>query len=159
MLQDIKFGERTWRIILSIAVLTLGSCGPVDEFQAKSKARSAVAATLADPGSAQFRNLRTSRVHSEQGSALHSVCGEVNSRNHFGGYVGYQPFLYVLQRARSPAEQASDSMGVWREGEVIIIAEPHHCGHLVDFARLCRDGSLLTDDEINRASPNVCGGF
>ena len=41
---------------------------------------------LNDPESAQFRNLEL---------AGDAVCGEVNAKNGFGGYVGFQPF-YAL---------------------------------------------------------------
>lgn len=46
-------------------------------------AKERVAAEMKDPGSAQFRGL-------ERFDGL--VCGEVNARNSYGGYVGFQPF-------------------------------------------------------------------
>ena len=48
--------------------------------------RSQVAALLKDPGSAQFSNVRLVRG----GMAL---CGQVNSKNSFGGYVGAKDFV------------------------------------------------------------------
>ncbi len=47
-----------------------------------------VKATLKDPSSAQFRNVRT-----YHGSGAPVVCGEVNSKNGFGGYGGFQRFV------------------------------------------------------------------
>lgn len=44
-------------------------------------------AVMKDPDSAQFRNTRI--VQGKGGDAL---CGEVNGKNSFGGYIGYQPF-------------------------------------------------------------------
>ena len=41
-----------------------------------------------DPISIQVRNL----IHNDKDS----VCGEMNTRNAFGGYVGFEPFVAVL---------------------------------------------------------------
>jgi len=46
-------------------------------------AQSRVAAELKDPSSAQFRNVE---------QVGDRVCGEVNARNSFGGYAGFQQF-------------------------------------------------------------------
>lgn len=70
------------RIFYSCATLLLSGCGSglLDE------ARKEVAAQLRDPESAQFRNLKdyTEKI----------VCGEVNAKNGFGGYVGFSEFIY-----------------------------------------------------------------
>ena len=42
---------------------------------------------LKDPSSATFRNTRVYHA------ITHVVCGEVNSKNSFGGYIGYQRFV------------------------------------------------------------------
>lgn len=47
-----------------------------------------VAQRLRDPASRQFRNIRNPF------GGL--VCGEVNARNGFGGYTGFQPFFAVF---------------------------------------------------------------
>jgi len=41
-----------------------------------------------DPGSVQFRNIFVSRS-----AGVPVVCGEVNAKNSFGGYGGYQRFF------------------------------------------------------------------
>lgn len=46
-----------------------------------------VAARLADPDAAQFRNMRKAKFD--------DVCGEVNGKNRFGAYVGFEPFVAV----------------------------------------------------------------
>ena len=43
---------------------------------------------MRDPGSAEFRN---SRFYSGSGTAV--TCGEVNAKNAFGGYTGYERFI------------------------------------------------------------------
>ncbi len=48
-------------------------------------AREAVKGQLRDPGSAEFRGLRLADQN--------TVCGEVNAKNGFGGYSGWQSFV------------------------------------------------------------------
>ena len=43
---------------------------------------------MKDPASAQFRNVRLRPYGSGQ-----VVCGEVNAKNSYGGYVGFVPFV------------------------------------------------------------------
>lgn len=52
----------------------------INEVRYQSLAREMVTAALKDPASAQFRNQR-------------GLCGEVNSKNSFGGYAGFQRFI------------------------------------------------------------------
>lgn len=52
-------------------------------------AKKEVADQLRDPSSAQFRNLQT--VRQQDGTV--AVCGQVNSKNAFGGYGGFQDFV------------------------------------------------------------------
>jgi hypothetical protein len=56
-----------------------------------SDARQAVSASMIDPHSTQFRNLR--KIGPD-------ICGEVNAKNRMGAYVGYTPFLYRLNQSR-----------------------------------------------------------
>jgi hypothetical protein len=50
------------------------------------KAEDAVREKLRDPSSAQFRNVRLNSLSSSE------VCGEVNAKNAFGGYIGFVRF-------------------------------------------------------------------
>ena len=52
--------------------------------------QAAVIDGMKDPGSAQLRNLVAYDLSDGQGRA---ICGEVNGKNAFGGYVGFQPFF------------------------------------------------------------------
>ncbi|NNU59725.1 hypothetical protein [Ochrobactrum soli] len=45
-----------------------------------------------DPVATQVRRLRPSDKFEG------SVCGEVNTKNQFGGYVGFKPFRYIIDR-------------------------------------------------------------
>jgi hypothetical protein len=63
-----------------------------------------IAGRLKDPESATFRNVFVSRL---SGTPL--VCGEVNAKNSFGGYVGFQRFvsggeLQVIESDMAPSE-------------------------------------------------------
>lgn len=57
-------------------------------------AKQAVEARLRDPGSAEFRNVGVywpvRSVKTPQ-----AVCGEVNGKNGFGGFTGYQAFVWL----------------------------------------------------------------
>ena len=56
--------------------------------QAVDAAKQVVANSLKDPNGAQFRNVRLARYL--DGNV---VCGEVNGKNSYGGYVGFSPFV------------------------------------------------------------------
>ena len=57
----------------------------------KSIVESGVRQSLKDPQSAQFGQMYAS----EDGETI-TVCGLVNSKNSFGGYVGMKPFMGAL---------------------------------------------------------------
>lgn len=53
-----------------------------------------VSYNLRDPATAQFRNIHGSNVIDKNGVRESFVCGEVNSKNLVGAYVGYTPFIF-----------------------------------------------------------------
>lgn len=57
---------------------------------------------LNDPLSAQFRNVRKSDRHD------FVVCGEMNAKNRYGGYVGFQKFWIHVELKEATFEK-SDS--------------------------------------------------
>jgi hypothetical protein len=57
-----------------------------------AKGQEAVASTLKDPSSAQFRKVFFHMAKIE-GKNVPMSCGEVNSKNSFGGYNGYQRYI------------------------------------------------------------------
>lgn len=59
----------------------------LNDEELKRKATDLIARGLLDPDSAKFQNVRVVNKF--------LVCGEVNAKNQFGGYVGYQPFFYI----------------------------------------------------------------
>lgn len=91
--------------VVAASALLMAGCQPsVSEIE---KAKEAVADKLRDPGSAQFRNVKEGDLTSN----LNPVCGEVNGKNAFGGYTGYQRFItnnegrIIYLETQWPAEQ------------------------------------------------------
>lgn len=72
-------------IVAGLIAVALAGCGkePTPE-QLKAfkevKAQGAIKQLLKDPDSAKFQN-------------MNGMCGEVNSKNSFGAYTGYQKFI------------------------------------------------------------------
>ena len=59
---------------------------------------------LKDPGSAQFRNVKV--YH----GVAPVVCGEVNAKNSFGGYIGFQRFISGGTIQVLESDMATDEM-------------------------------------------------
>lgn len=57
----------------------------------KAAAQERVKQVLKDPDSAQFRNMYLAVQETPEPST--AVCGEVNSKNSYGGYAGYTQFV------------------------------------------------------------------
>lgn len=85
------------KILLALVIpLVLAGCKPSEE-KAISLAKSEVAANLKDPASAQFRNVKVSKMtDAEDGRVIAVVCGEINGKNGFGAYAGFHPFFVEL---------------------------------------------------------------
>lgn len=54
--------------------------------------KSAMSYNLKDPSSAQFRNVRAADVTLQDGKKERRVCGEINGKNSYGAYVGFEWF-------------------------------------------------------------------
>lgn len=68
-----------------------------------ANARTQIADSLKDPDSAKFRNVRFIQ---HEGGAL--ICGEVNAKNAYGGYVGYTKFLSDSKESEIYDESSRD---------------------------------------------------
>ncbi len=74
------------------------------------RGKESVKAKLKDPDSAQFRNIFFNR--SKDG--IPTTCGEVNSKNGFGGYIGFQKFISVGRpEGTFLQEEVSDFENTW----------------------------------------------
>lgn len=80
------------KVLLGLAVAALSGCAPEQqplspEEHVLERGKLAVAERLRDPGSARWRNLRVRRGY--------ALCGQVNGTNAYGGYGGFEDFVYV----------------------------------------------------------------
>lgn len=74
---------------------------------------------LRDPKSLQLRKLKLNSTETV-------ICGEMNAKNGFGGYVGYVPFLHVLGTENvSLAERKPDNPAF--EELIKIVFRQHGC--------------------------------
>lgn len=76
----------------------------------KIRAERAVRELLRDGRTAEFRNVDVKRTEND----VRYTCGEVNAKNAFGGYGGYQRFI-SLGQATFLQEQVDDFEPVWRQ--------------------------------------------
>lgn len=72
-------------LAVAFASALVSGCGKSDdtainEIKLQRVVQGFVLANLKDPGSAEFRNQK-------------GMCGEVNSKNSFGGYAGFQRYM------------------------------------------------------------------
>ena len=58
--------------------------------------QSAMSYDLYDPSAAQFRGVRAAMVTLQSGATVRRICGEMNGKNQYGAYVGYEHFSGVL---------------------------------------------------------------
>ena len=74
-----------------------------------SNGQESIKSQLKDPESATFRN-----VHFYSGGGTPVVCGEVNARNGFGGYTGYERFVAAGTVISAVESQVEGGLGpVW----------------------------------------------
>jgi hypothetical protein len=72
---------------------------------------------LKDPDSAKFKNLSISKKYPW------IICGEVNAKNSYGGYVGYERFIAFLDR-----DSKSTVANVTTDPDLIRSDWPDYCG-------------------------------
>lgn len=82
-------------LALSACVAEVASKQPFTPTAAQiEEAKYYVSYNLRDPATAQFRSIRGSNAVGKNGVRESYVCGEVNSKNLVGAYVGYTPFIF-----------------------------------------------------------------
>lgn len=96
--------------LLLMASVTTGSLVPRPAEQAGiERAQAMIAEKMKDPEAARFRNVE---FNPETGVA----CGQVNMKNAFGGYVGYQDFIVKGDFALTRGEAAASLQPLFDEG-------------------------------------------
>jgi len=110
--------------LAAAAALTLGACKPAPReaiivdpddalFDDLYPAKQQMKVLLSDPDSAKYENVAAYKTQIDEGKPpLYSFCGMVNSKNQFGGYVGYQRFVATAKLAMVETEY-SDFGDVW----------------------------------------------
>ena len=99
-----RFNMRKFVIAAVAAVLALSGCMSdagqtvsVEKLQLSpaelAQVQQAVKNNMKDPGSAQFGPYVAFIATMKNGETHRVVCGYVNGKNSFGGYVGQQPFM------------------------------------------------------------------
>ena len=86
----------------ALSFLSIAACsGHVEDNYGKSVvvAKSKLIEMLKDPSSAQFQNVLAFPFVTNDGTQVFYFCGEVNSKNGFGGYAGYQRFIATIEGA------------------------------------------------------------
>lgn len=106
-------------IFFTLAAIVLAGCGKSEEEKAITLVKSDVSNHFKDPSSTMFRNV----VSVDRGNSQWAVCGEVNAKNGFGGYVGYIQFYGETQIYEStmvaissiPSSPEENAMWAYRE--------------------------------------------
>lgn len=80
-------------LLATTAPLIVKAQIPVDDTAAyTAAAREHYRRVLKDPDAAQFRNLFVAEYTTKYGTKITILCGEVNAKNSYGGYVGFRSF-------------------------------------------------------------------
>ncbi|WP_440940009.1 hypothetical protein [Immundisolibacter sp.] len=103
------------RTHLLAPLILLASFAATADNSLEREAMNAVTQGLRDPDSANFRNVETVTYTTPTGGRVPYVCGEVNAKNSFGGYVGFRRFYVAnvggeLRADIEPAEREDRSV-------------------------------------------------
>ncbi len=90
---------------LAVGLMVASTHVAAQEQSEIAAAKEVAARDLKDPASAQFRDLRVDGT----GDKLR-LCGEINGKNSYGGYVGFKKFAVAANTAM--IEPAPDSYGI-----------------------------------------------
>lgn len=89
--------------LVTIAIVALFGCSSKFDGGVAPKIHAPLLSSLKDPESAQFRNERL--------TASGALCGEVNSKNSFGGYLGFKH--YILAGPGANYIEDAGVLGIW----------------------------------------------
>jgi len=98
--------------VIFILCSTTLIAGDAREIAWIEKGKEAVRSKLKDPNSAQFKN-----VYFHRGAdGIPVSCGEVNSKNSFGGYTGFQKFVSAGKSELTFLQsEVSDFGSTWKQ--------------------------------------------
>lgn len=112
--------KKFFAVFLAVCLMAEAYAGPQDAYDKTTdwkkigwmqKGMEATKGMLNDPDSAKFRG-----VYFHQGAdGAPMTCGEVNSKNGFGGYAGFQKFVSAGSTDLTLLErQAEDFSAIWK---------------------------------------------
>ena len=78
-----------------VLIAVMSSFAVSSRSDAISFAKDAISSMLKDPGSAKFDSVHFNQLIKEKDHVAGYVCGYVNGKNSFGGYVGSTRFLVL----------------------------------------------------------------
>ena len=87
-------------VLLPVLVILSGCTAKIDEALVE-QVKADVISDLRDPESSKFRNISYVGENFADERVL-TVCGELNSKNGYGAYVGYAPFSGISSQEGSP---------------------------------------------------------
>lgn len=93
-----------------VAIAATASAADAKETVWVERSKDAVKAKMKDPNSAQFRNVYFSRS-----GGVPVACGEVNAKNSYGGYRGYQFFIAAGDSLTVLESEVSDFKALWQQ--------------------------------------------
>jgi hypothetical protein len=92
---------KTGLAVLALAVIALAGCKNGDRAaKYETLAKQAVANKMKDPASVQWRHVRTN-IFSETTESMAFVCGEMNAKNGYGAYDGFESFVVHMHDEQS----------------------------------------------------------
>lgn len=98
-------------LLMTSLAVSPGQLAPLDATPTE-RAQRLVAERMKDPAALQFRDVRYN-------PATGVACGQVNAKNSFGGYVGFQDFIvkgdFVLTRGEASAALQPLFDEAWRQ--------------------------------------------
>lgn len=112
----------------------------LDKFVREAKAL--LTSNYKDPSSAQFIDLVVVERYSP---ASKTLCGSVNAKNSYGGYIGFNKFFVVT------SSEIPNGLAMWNEGQFL-----KRLGGDAKYERL-RTIAMETDAEMLEEAKKICG--
>lgn len=95
-------------ILLALMTATILGCGASPAGKKEAELKKEVASRLKDPDTVKFQNTKLVNVTSTEVA----LCGELNAKNSYGGYVGYVRFIATQGGGSSLIYTHIESAGV-----------------------------------------------
>ena len=106
---------------IALGFSALISCGvyaqtnQTEDDQAIATAKQVITDNLKDPDSAKFKNITVYRITNQATgkTEISAICGEVNAKNSYGGYVGFKKFATVMLADKPKVAVEDGQLGLY----------------------------------------------